>query len=122
MIDPPDLARMSLNQITVDQLSLADAVAGCERCGISWIAPWRHKIEEVGVEVAAHMLRESGLKVSSLCRGGFFPGADHERRKRLDDNRRAVGPRSSARTCWFSCAGVRRTATWPAPEGWCMRV
>jgi sugar phosphate isomerase/epimerase len=90
MIDPPDFARMSLNQITVDQLSLADAVAGCERCGISWIAPWRHKIEEVGVEVAAHMLRESGLKVSSLCRGGFFAGADHERRKRLDDNRRAV--------------------------------
>jgi sugar phosphate isomerase/epimerase len=81
---------LSLNQITVDQLRLDDAIAGCERFGIPWIAPWRHKVEEVGVDKAARMLRDSGLKVSSLCRGGFFPGTENERAARLDDNRRAV--------------------------------
>lgn len=85
-----DLARFSLNQITTDQLTLAEAVDGCERFGIPWIAPWRHKIDEVGLDKAARMMRDAGLNVSSLCRGGFFPGAEHERGARLDDNRRAL--------------------------------
>ena len=37
------------------------------------------------------MLRDSGLRVSSLCRGGFFPAATQaERLQRIDDNRRAI--------------------------------
>jgi sugar phosphate isomerase/epimerase len=37
------------------------------------------------------MIRSEGLRVSSLCRGGWFsaPTAE-ERRKRIDDNRRAI--------------------------------
>jgi sugar phosphate isomerase/epimerase len=85
-----DLARLSLNQITTEQLTLGEAVDGCERFGIPWIAPWRHKVDEVGLDKAARMVRDAGLKVSSLCRGGFFPAADHERAARFDDNRRAV--------------------------------
>jgi len=39
----------------------------------------------------ARAVRESGLKVSSLCRGGIFPAAsESERQKRIDDNRRAI--------------------------------
>jgi sugar phosphate isomerase/epimerase len=37
------------------------------------------------------MIRDSGLRVSSLCRGGFFPAATRsERLERIDDNRRAI--------------------------------
>jgi sugar phosphate isomerase/epimerase len=37
------------------------------------------------------MIREAGLRVSSLCRGGFFPAADAPGRRAADeDNRRAV--------------------------------
>ncbi len=37
------------------------------------------------------MLRDSGLKVVSLCRGGFFPAAtEAERAKAIDDNLRAI--------------------------------
>jgi sugar phosphate isomerase/epimerase len=85
-----DIARLSLNQITIDQWSLTEAIDGCLRKGIRAIAPWRHKIKETGLDKAARMLRESGLSVSSLCRGGFFPANEGERAARLDDNRRAV--------------------------------
>jgi sugar phosphate isomerase/epimerase len=78
VIDP---ARLSLNLITVDHWSLAEAAERCAEAGIGWVAPWRHQL----TPDSARILRDAGLRVSSLCRGGFFtaPGAD-------DDNRRAV--------------------------------
>jgi sugar phosphate isomerase/epimerase len=78
VIDP---ARLSLNLITVDHWSLAEAVERCAAAGIGWVAPWRHQL----VPDSARLIRDAGLSVSSLCRGGFFTadGAD-------DDNRRAV--------------------------------
>jgi len=37
------------------------------------------------------MLREHDLSIVSLCRGGFFPNVDPEKRKlALDDNRKAI--------------------------------
>jgi sugar phosphate isomerase/epimerase len=37
------------------------------------------------------MLRQNDLTVVSLCRGGFFPGKEHSKRKAaIDDNRRAI--------------------------------
>ena len=78
MIDP---ARLSLNLMTVDHWSLAEAAERCAAAGIGWVAPWRHQL----TPDAPRLLRDAGLRVSSLCRGGFFtsPGAD-------DDNRLAV--------------------------------
>jgi sugar phosphate isomerase/epimerase len=78
-----DPARLSLNLITVDHWKLAEAVERCAAAGIRIVAPWRHQLEDV--EASARLIREAGLAVSSLCRGGFFtaPGAD-------EDNRRAV--------------------------------
>ncbi len=83
----PDPERLSFNQITADQLSLAEVVDECTSAGIRWVAPWRHKLEPG----SAALIRAAGLKVSSLCRGGFFPAAtEAERRERDADNRRAV--------------------------------
>jgi sugar phosphate isomerase/epimerase len=85
-----DLSRISLNQITAEQLTLAEAAAACARAGVAWIGPWRHKLVD-GAETAADLLHDAGLRVSSLCRGGFFPAADAAaRRERDSDNRRAV--------------------------------
>lgn len=66
--------RLSLNQITIKQWSLAEAVDGCARHGVGWIGLWRDKVAEVGVDEAARLVRAAGLRVSSLCRGGFFTG------------------------------------------------
>ena len=76
---------MSFNQMTADQLSLAEAAALCAEAGIRWFGPWRHKVAEVGAAEARRILDGHGLRVSSLCRGGFFlaPGE-------AEDNRRAV--------------------------------
>lgn len=66
--------RLSLNQITARSWSLPEAVAGCAEAGVGWIGLWRDKVAEVGVAAAARLVRDHGLRVSSLCRGGFFTG------------------------------------------------
>jgi len=86
-----DRARLSLNQYTVKPWTLREAMDACVRHGIPAIAPWRDKLAEHGVEAAARDLRAAGLRVSSLCRGGFFPAPTaSERRARVDDNLRAI--------------------------------
>jgi sugar phosphate isomerase/epimerase len=87
----PDLSRLSLNQRTTNNWSVQEAVEGCVRAGIPWIGLWRDKVAETGLEESARIVRDAGLRVSSLCRGGMFPAKTAaERRSRLNDNRRAV--------------------------------
>jgi sugar phosphate isomerase/epimerase len=86
-----DLARLSLNQATTQHWGMRETLAGCAAAGIGWIGPWRHKVDEIGVAETARLVKEHGLRVSSLCRGGFFPAlSSAEREARLDDNRRAL--------------------------------
>jgi sugar phosphate isomerase/epimerase len=86
-----DLARLSFNQYTCKPWSLEQAVAACVKREIPAIAVWRDKIAEAGLPRAVAMVRDAGLRVSSVCRGGFFPSPDAaERARRLDDNRRAI--------------------------------
>jgi len=70
--------RLSLNQITTKSWSLPDAVAGCAAAGVGWIGLWRDKVAEVGVAETARLLKEHEVRVSSLCRGGFFTGVTPE--------------------------------------------
>ena len=85
------LARLSLNQKTVDGWSLRQAIDGCVAAGIPSIGAWREPVAEVGVSTAAAWLRDAGLRVSSVCRGGFFTTPDPaEQRARHDDNVRAL--------------------------------
>ena len=87
----PRLARLSLNQKTTNRWGVANAVEGCVRAGIPAIGLWREPVEEAGLERAAKLVRDAGLRVSSLCRGGFLTPTDQaERQRALDDNRRAV--------------------------------
>jgi sugar phosphate isomerase/epimerase len=85
-----DLSRLSFNQMTAGKAPLREVIDACSRQGIEWIGPWRHSIGDNPAEWGK-TLRDSGLKVSSLCRGGMFPAATaEERRKRIDDNLRAI--------------------------------
>jgi len=88
-VTAPDLSRLCLNQMTAEKYSLQETVEACAAEGVGWIAPWRHKIQSASA--AAATIRDSGLRVSSLCRGGFFPAASaEERRQRIEDNLRAL--------------------------------
>jgi sugar phosphate isomerase/epimerase len=87
----PDLSRLSLNQATTPRWSVAEAVAGCVHAGIPFIGLWRDKVASAGLRESARLVRDAGLQVSSLCRGGYFPAATAtERAARIDDNRQAI--------------------------------
>ncbi|GCE08415.1 sugar phosphate isomerase/epimerase family protein [Dictyobacter aurantiacus] len=86
-----DLTRLSLNQATIDQWDARAAIEGCQRAGIPWIGLWRDKVARTGLSETARLVRETGIQVSSLCRGGWFPAATAtERQTRIDDNKRAI--------------------------------
>jgi sugar phosphate isomerase/epimerase len=70
------LRRLSLNQRTTASWSLPQAVQGCVDAGLGAIGIWREQLAEVGLDQARRLVTESGLRVSSLCRGGFFTTAD----------------------------------------------
>src|SRR5262249_61010425 len=86
-----EFTRLSLNQITTDRWSLAEALEGCLRAQVPAIGIWRHKIAEVGLQESRRLVRNAGLHVSSVCRGGMFPAATAgDRALRIEDNRRAI--------------------------------
>lgn len=85
------LARFSINQQTVKQLSLPELVAACGTLGITRAGLWREPVRQYGPEAAARLFRNAGVAVTSLCRGGFLTALDPvERRHALEDNRAAV--------------------------------
>ena len=84
-------ARLSLNQITTKRWTVAEAIDGCVRAGIGAIGLWREPVAEAGLTATAKLVRDAGLRVSSLCRGGFLTASKaDDRRTALDDNRRAI--------------------------------
>ncbi len=86
-----DFARLSLNSATTKKWTLAEAVEGCVRVGIPAIGPWRDRVAEAGLDKAAKLIKDAGLRVSSLCRGGFLTAADAEgQAAALADNRAAI--------------------------------
>ncbi|MFE0400288.1 sugar phosphate isomerase/epimerase family protein [Streptomyces nigra] len=77
--------------MTVRQLPLPDLVAACADLGVPAVGLWREPVQAYGVEAAAKLVRDAGLAVTTLCRGGFLTATDPvERARALDDNRRAV--------------------------------
>ena len=77
--------RFSLNQATTKRWPIDELVAGCVAAGVPAVGLWREEVTEYGLDKTATLVREAGLTVSSLCRGGFFHEADW-----YDNNRRAI--------------------------------
>ncbi|MEU6128993.1 sugar phosphate isomerase/epimerase family protein [Saccharopolyspora sp. NPDC047091] len=84
-------SRLSLNTATTKGWTLREAVDGAARAGLPAVGLWRDRVAEVGVPAAAKLVRDAGVRVSSLCRGGFLTATDpHEVRAALADNRAAI--------------------------------
>lgn len=87
----PAPAELSLNIASVrEQWNLRQSVDGCVRHGFGGIAPWRDKLQEAGVSEGARMIKDAGLAVSGLCRGGMFTADGALSQAVIDDNKRAV--------------------------------
>ena len=86
-----DLERLSLNTATTKALTLAEAVEVAARARLGWVGLWRDRVAEVGVDRAARLVQDAGLRVSSLCRGGFLTALDPAgKQTALEDNRAAI--------------------------------
>ena len=88
----PDLEKLAINQATtMKQWTLREAIEGYAAKDIRGISVWRDKLAECGVDEAARILKDNGMTVTGVCRGGMFPAIDDAgRQAALDDNRRAV--------------------------------
>ncbi|WP_333738870.1 sugar phosphate isomerase/epimerase family protein [Streptomyces sp. IBSBF 2806] len=77
--------------MTVKQLSLPELADACRDLGVVNVGLWREPVQTYGVEATAKLVRDAGLTVTTLCRGGFLTAIDpDERAAALADNRRAV--------------------------------
>jgi sugar phosphate isomerase/epimerase len=83
--------RLSINQATIKYASLEVALDVVADAGVSSIGLWREPVAEVGLTSAVRMVADSGLRVSSLCRGGFFTMTEGpSRRDSIGENQRAI--------------------------------
>jgi sugar phosphate isomerase/epimerase len=86
-----DRTQLSLNAITLKTLNIQQVIAAAEQHGLGGIAPWRDQLVDLGVDKVATLIRNAGLQVTSLCRGGMFTAADAAGRARaIADNRLAI--------------------------------
>jgi len=84
-------ARLSLNQRTIPSWSVPEIVDKCAAAGIGAVGLWREPVAEHGLAETAKLVRDAGIRVSTLCRGGFLTAAEPDARTTaLDDNRRAI--------------------------------
>ncbi|WP_446220051.1 sugar phosphate isomerase/epimerase family protein [Micromonospora sp. IBHARD004] len=81
------MKRFALNSATTKRWPLPELVAGCVDAGVSGVGLWREDLAVYGIEQAAARVRDAGLTVTSLCRGGFFdaPGWFDENRRAIDE-------------------------------------
>ena len=83
--------RLSLNQATIKYATLPEALDAAVAAGYASIGLWREPVQAAGLGESIRLVDDSGLRVSSLCRGGFFTMEEGpERRESIDDNRRAI--------------------------------
>jgi sugar phosphate isomerase/epimerase len=91
----PDLSRLAIHTFTNKPWNLAQCIDAYTRKGIPALSVWRNLVDPaeggIGLAEAAKRVRDSGLSVPALVRGGFFPGADAAaRQKAVDLNRQYV--------------------------------
>lgn len=86
-----DLKRLCVHTITTKPWPLETAAERYASAGVRGITVWRNALEGRDPYQAGQLLRDAGLDIVSLCRGGFFPSTSTEgRQKAIDDNRRAI--------------------------------
>ncbi|MCD2442955.1 sugar phosphate isomerase/epimerase [Agromyces sp. SYSU K20354] len=83
--------RLSMNVGTIKHAAFDESLQVLTGAGYESVGLWREPIAEVGLRVAAKRFRESGLRLSTLCRQGFFTMREGPaRRASIDENRRAI--------------------------------
>ena len=70
----PDIDQLSINLATIrERHTISEALDLVARLDIPAVSPWRDQIAQIGLKATARQVRELGLRVSGVCRGGMFP-------------------------------------------------
>jgi sugar phosphate isomerase/epimerase len=86
-----DLSKLCIHTITTKPWTIEEAAENYAASGVRGITVWRDALMGRNIRNTGEMLRRNDLTIVSLCRGGFFPGKEHSKRKAaIDDNRRAI--------------------------------
>lgn len=94
-----DLSRLAVHTITTQPWDIDTAISKYAAVGVKGITVWRQWLEGKNPADIGKQARESGLKVVSLCRGGFFPALDNQgRQAAIDDNRHIIDEAAALET------------------------
>jgi sugar phosphate isomerase/epimerase len=86
-----DFSRLCLHTITTKPWPIEEAAERYAAAGVRGITVWRQWLEGRNIAKVGGSLRSAGLRVVSLCRGGFFPALDEAgRRAAITDNLKAI--------------------------------
>ena len=86
-----DLSQLCIHTITTKPWSIEEAAKNFSAESVKGITVWRDALANRNVRQTGQLLRDHGLNIVSLCRGGFFPAKEKEKRKiAIEDNLKAI--------------------------------
>ena len=86
-----DFSRLCIHTITTKPWPIEVATQRYAAAGVRGVTVWRQWLEGRNIAQVGNSLRDAGLEVVSLCRGGFFPATTVAgRQAAIDDNLRAI--------------------------------
>ncbi|HPG40153.1 MAG TPA: sugar phosphate isomerase/epimerase family protein [bacterium] len=86
-----DFSRLAIHTITTKPWAIETAIARYAAAGVKGITVWRQALEGRNPVLVGQAIKNAGLSVVSLCRGGFFPAFDLKNRQAaIADNKRAI--------------------------------
>lgn len=86
-----DLARLCVHTITTKPWKIEEAAVNFAAAGVGGITVWRDALAGHNIRKTGDLLRDKGLKIVSLCRGGFFPSIEKAKRvEAIGENKKAI--------------------------------
>jgi sugar phosphate isomerase/epimerase len=86
-----DLSQLCIHTITTKPWCIEEAAKNFSTAGVKGITVWRDALQGRNITQTGQLLRDHGLEIVSLCRGGFFPDIDKTKRaSAIADNKKAI--------------------------------
>jgi sugar phosphate isomerase/epimerase len=86
-----DLSQLCIHTITTKPWNIEEAAKNFAAEGVKGITVWRDALANRNIKQTGQLLRDHELNIVSLCRGGFFPDKEKEKRQTaINDNLKAI--------------------------------
>ncbi len=85
-----DLSQLCIHTITTKPWSIEEAAKNFSAMGVKGITVWREALEGQKIRETRQLLVDHGLSIVSLCRGGFFPGKETEKRRTAIEENKSI--------------------------------